>query len=312
MWGLAVPVPGSGETSTSVPGSVAVCWSVAGRHEGETPPLRRGARARQQRQAGGVEHDRRHAPCERGDPQDDESDSGACANTEQPMRALVAPASVEPGRMPHRVREQRAHWVPRRGCIVGAPRRLLYFAPVAASADALRVVIADDHQLFREGLKGMLQDAGMEVVGEAADGADAAALVEELQPAGGGARPEHAGHLGPAGAAADRAQQPGHPNGGADGVRRGRRRGRGAGGGGVRLPAEGHPRGSSGGRHQAGGGGAHGDLGRRGEGAGRARARRGEADAQAAPTDASAGPDGTSATGVAAAVGRRRSRSARR
>ena len=62
-------------------------------------------------------------------------------------------------------------------------RRLFYFPPVAVSADALRVVIADDHQLFREGLKGMLQDAGMEVVGEAADGADAVALVAELQPA---------------------------------------------------------------------------------------------------------------------------------
>ncbi len=60
---------------------------------------------------------------------------------------------------------------------------MLYFPPVDVSADALRVVIADDHQLFREGLKGMLRDAGMEVVGEAADGADAAALVAELQPA---------------------------------------------------------------------------------------------------------------------------------
>jgi two-component system nitrate/nitrite response regulator NarL len=60
---------------------------------------------------------------------------------------------------------------------------LFYFPPVDASTDALRVVIADDHQLFREGLKGMLQDAGMEVVGEAADGADAAALVAELLPA---------------------------------------------------------------------------------------------------------------------------------
>ena len=60
--------------------------------------------------------------------------------------------------------------------------RLFYFPPVAASANALRVVIADDHQLFREGLKGMLQDAGMEVVGEAADGADAAALVQKLEP----------------------------------------------------------------------------------------------------------------------------------
>jgi len=60
--------------------------------------------------------------------------------------------------------------------------RLFYFPPVATSTNALRVVIADDHQLFREGLKGMLQDAGMEVVGEAADGADAAALVEKLEP----------------------------------------------------------------------------------------------------------------------------------
>jgi len=44
------------------------------------------------------------------------------------------------------------------------------------------VVIADDHHLFREGLRGMLQNAGMEVVGEAADGADAAALVQRLRP----------------------------------------------------------------------------------------------------------------------------------
>jgi two-component system nitrate/nitrite response regulator NarL len=60
--------------------------------------------------------------------------------------------------------------------------RLFYFPRVDASPSALRVVIADDHQLFREGLKGMLQDAGMEVVGEAADGADAVALVAELRP----------------------------------------------------------------------------------------------------------------------------------
>jgi DNA-binding NarL/FixJ family response regulator len=71
-------------------------------------------------------------------------------------------------------------------CQPAAPKgrkgRLFYFPPVAASTNALRVVIADDHQLFREGLKGMLQDAGMEVVGEAADGADAAALVQKLEP----------------------------------------------------------------------------------------------------------------------------------
>ena len=35
--GLAVPVPGAGETSTLVPASLALWCSVAGRHAGETP-----------------------------------------------------------------------------------------------------------------------------------------------------------------------------------------------------------------------------------------------------------------------------------
>lgn len=60
--------------------------------------------------------------------------------------------------------------------------RLFYFPRVTASTSALRVVIADDHQLFREGLRGMLLDAGMEVVGEATNGADAAALVSSCNP----------------------------------------------------------------------------------------------------------------------------------
>ena len=38
VWGLAVPLPGAGETSTPVLPSAAVRSSVAGRHEGETPP----------------------------------------------------------------------------------------------------------------------------------------------------------------------------------------------------------------------------------------------------------------------------------
>jgi two-component system, NarL family, nitrate/nitrite response regulator NarL len=59
---------------------------------------------------------------------------------------------------------------------------MFYFACVDASSNGLRVVIADDHRLFREGLKGLLQEAGMEVVGEASDGAEAAALVQELKP----------------------------------------------------------------------------------------------------------------------------------
>lgn len=43
-------------------------------------------------------------------------------------------------------------------------------------------MIADDHRLFRDGLRGTLQDAGMAVVGEASDGAHAVALAHELAP----------------------------------------------------------------------------------------------------------------------------------
>jgi DNA-binding NarL/FixJ family response regulator len=44
------------------------------------------------------------------------------------------------------------------------------------------VVLADDHQLFREGLRGMLQADGMVVVGEATDGREALALCRTLKP----------------------------------------------------------------------------------------------------------------------------------
>ena len=48
---------------------------------------------------------------------------------------------------------------------------------------ALRVVLADDHDLIRSGLRGLLQaTADIEVVGEAADGATAVALARELHP----------------------------------------------------------------------------------------------------------------------------------
>lgn len=51
-----------------------------------------------------------------------------------------------------------------------------------APEDTLRVVLADDHHFFREGLRGMLADAGMTVVGEASDGAKVAQLARELAP----------------------------------------------------------------------------------------------------------------------------------
>lgn len=50
------------------------------------------------------------------------------------------------------------------------------------SSDTLRVVIADDHHLFREGLRGMLEAGGMEVVGEASDGEEAVAQARRLSP----------------------------------------------------------------------------------------------------------------------------------
>jgi two-component system nitrate/nitrite response regulator NarL len=43
-------------------------------------------------------------------------------------------------------------------------------------------VIADDHRIFRDGLRGTLEDAGLRVVGEASDGGEAVALARELAP----------------------------------------------------------------------------------------------------------------------------------
>jgi DNA-binding NarL/FixJ family response regulator len=50
------------------------------------------------------------------------------------------------------------------------------------SHDALTVVVADDHALFRRGLVRVLKEIGMEVVGEAADGSRAVELCSELEP----------------------------------------------------------------------------------------------------------------------------------
>jgi len=49
-------------------------------------------------------------------------------------------------------------------------------------AERLKVLLADDHILVREGLKAVLQQAGYDVVGEASDGRAAAKLCEVLQP----------------------------------------------------------------------------------------------------------------------------------
>ena len=46
----------------------------------------------------------------------------------------------------------------------------------------MRILLADDHQLFREGLRGLLEKAGHEVIGEAADGHEACKLARALNP----------------------------------------------------------------------------------------------------------------------------------
>jgi DNA-binding NarL/FixJ family response regulator len=46
----------------------------------------------------------------------------------------------------------------------------------------LRILIADDHPLYRDGLSAALKAAGLEVVGEAADGRQAVAVSLDLQP----------------------------------------------------------------------------------------------------------------------------------
>jgi DNA-binding NarL/FixJ family response regulator len=70
----------------------------------------------------------------------------------------------------------------KRGHASWAPgTRFDYVRPVN-SGNALRVVLADDHHFFREGLRDMLESAGVSVVGEAKDGAEAVALAGELEP----------------------------------------------------------------------------------------------------------------------------------
>ena len=48
--------------------------------------------------------------------------------------------------------------------------------------DPVRVLIVDDHDLFRTGLRNLLESEGVQIVGEAAAGHEALAIVRELAP----------------------------------------------------------------------------------------------------------------------------------
>lgn len=51
-----------------------------------------------------------------------------------------------------------------------------------AAARPHRVLLADDHVIFRQGLRGLLERAGFDVVAEAGDGREAVRLTHELSP----------------------------------------------------------------------------------------------------------------------------------
>jgi DNA-binding NarL/FixJ family response regulator len=48
--------------------------------------------------------------------------------------------------------------------------------------ESLRVLIVDDHDLFRSGLRNLLEEEGVQIVGEAASGQEALDIVRELAP----------------------------------------------------------------------------------------------------------------------------------
>ncbi len=51
-----------------------------------------------------------------------------------------------------------------------------------STQDSLRVLIVDDHDLFRTGLRTLLEDEGVQIVGEASAGQEALDIVRELAP----------------------------------------------------------------------------------------------------------------------------------
>ena len=53
---------------------------------------------------------------------------------------------------------------------------------MADSVFSPRVLLVDDHEIYRAGLRGLLEEAGIDIVGEAANGEAALTLVEQKHP----------------------------------------------------------------------------------------------------------------------------------
>lgn len=53
---------------------------------------------------------------------------------------------------------------------------------ISSSSELLRVMLVDDHDLFRTGLRNLLEEQGVLIVAEASEGASALGLVRELAP----------------------------------------------------------------------------------------------------------------------------------
>ncbi len=63
-----------------------------------------------------------------------------------------------------------------------SPKNGLERADTSLVSDSVRVLLADDHRMLRDGLRLSMEEAGFEVVGAAGDGEEAVRLAELLRP----------------------------------------------------------------------------------------------------------------------------------
>jgi DNA-binding NarL/FixJ family response regulator len=63
-----------------------------------------------------------------------------------------------------------------------SPKNGLRRADISPVSDSVRVLLADDHRMLRDGLRLSMEEAGFEVVGAAGDGEEAVRLAELLRP----------------------------------------------------------------------------------------------------------------------------------